>query len=125
MAKSNKGKQNKKNVRAIFEGLDQLTAEDIQKSDILKNMLILHVPQSVEYALENNKIFATVFEINNSGEFIEIHKNFWIPALETIVLWLVEIEDYERCTEIHGLIKSIKERGARKKITLENPTDNG
>lgn len=114
-------KETKKNVRAIFEGLDRLSAEDIQKSEILKNLLLLHVPQSIQYALDNGKIFATVFEINNSGEFIEIHKTFWIPALETIVLWLVEIEDYERCTEIQNLITSIRTKVRTKKIELEKP----
>jgi hypothetical protein len=118
-------KETKKNVRAIFEGLDRLTAEDIQKSEILKNLLLLHVPQSIQYALENGKIFATVFEINNSGEYIEIHKTFWVSALETTVLWLVEIEDYERCAEIQSLITAIKTKARTKTIELENPTENG
>lgn len=119
---TNKGK--KKVVRAVFDRLDELSAEDIVKSEVLKSLLRAQVPISIREAFNAKKIFASVFEINNSGAFVEIHKHQWIPALESIVLWLVDMEDYESCTEIKNLISEIKNKPKdRPIVNVDNKKD--
>lgn len=121
-------KQNR--IRAVFENLHNLTSEDIEKSGILKELLKVQVPRAIRLALESKKIFASVFEINSTGAYLEIHKNHWISALETIILWRVESdleEDYKKCAELRDLIIRIKESSKQQKTIhgLEQKKDNG
>lgn len=118
MVMAKKG-DNKKRVRAVFEGLDKLSSEDIQSSDALKELLKSQVPNAIKIAMNERKIFACLFEINSTSNFIEIHRNQWVTALETVVMWHVESEDYEKCQEINELIKTVKEKH-RKVIHLDD-----
>jgi hypothetical protein len=102
--------KNKRPPRAVFENLDSLKAKDIQNSEILKTLLKKEVPQSIEYAIENKKTFAAIFEINDSNCYIELHKNQWIQALETCIIFYIEEEDYESCNKITKLIEKIKKK---------------
>lgn len=103
--------------RAIFENIASLTAQDIEKSDILKGLLKVEVPKAIEYAIENKKTFASIFEINDSNSYIELHKNQWIQALETCILFYVEEEDYEACNKMTKLIDQIKNKKVKKVVT--------
>jgi hypothetical protein len=96
--------------RAIFENIGTLTAQDIEASNILKGLLKVEVPKAIEYAIQNKKTFASIFEINDSNSYIELHKNQWISALETCILFYVEEEDYEACNKMTKLIESYVRR---------------
>lgn len=99
--------------RAVFENIELLTAQDIQTSHVLKELLKKETPKAIEYALENKKTFASIFEINNSNCYIELHKNQWIQALETCIIFHIEEEDYESCNKITKLIEKIKKKPKR------------
>jgi hypothetical protein len=117
-----KNKQNKR-VRAVFENLRNLRSEDIESSEILKELLKNEVPKSIQLAHESKKIFASVFEINSTGAYLEIHRNHWIPALETVILWRIESdreEDYKMCAKLRDLIVKIRESNRSKKIVNVN-----
>ena len=60
----------RKTVRAIFNSPELLTANEIAKSEILKSLLKKHLPIAIEDALVGNKIYASLFEINDSNQFI-------------------------------------------------------
>ena len=109
----------RKVVRAIFDNLDQMTAEDIASSEILKKLLSDNLPLSIRRAHDSGVALATIFEINNSETYIEIQKSQWIPALETVITWYSDekVQDYEKCAEIAKLIEDIK-TGSKK--TLKN-----
>lgn len=96
--------------RAVFENINELKAQDIQSSEILKTLIKKEVPNSIEYALENRKTFASIFEINDSNCYIELHKNQWVQALETCIIFYIEEEDYESCNRITKLIDKIKKK---------------
>jgi hypothetical protein len=104
-------------ARALFENISALKAQDIEASDILKDLLKLEVPKAIEYAIENKKTFASIFEINDSNSYIELHKNQWIFALETCILFYVEQEDYEACNKMKKLIELIKSKKVNKIVT--------
>lgn len=114
-----KKRENKRKVRAVFEGLDKLSSEEIMNSETLKELLKTQVPNAINIAMTERKIFASLFEINSTSNFIEIHRNQWVAALETVVMWHVESEDYEKCHEINELIKTVKEKH-RKVIHLDD-----
>lgn len=96
--------------RAVFENIDLLKAQDIQTSEVLKDLLKKETHKAIEYALENKKTFASIFEINDSNCYIELHKNQWVQALETCILFYIEEEDYESCNKITKLIEKIKKK---------------
>jgi poly(A) polymerase Pap1 len=103
-------KQQRKTVRAIFEDAEQLTLDQLQESNILKLLLKAEVPNAIEYAIIHKKTFASIFEINSSNNFIEIHKNYWADALSTCLHWYINDgeEDYEKCSHLTKLIESLR-----------------
>lgn len=115
----------RKPVRALFDNLDSLTSEHIAKSDILKELIKKHAPLAIEEAIVDKKIYASLFEINDSGQYVEIHKNQWIQALETCLLWYVEDENYEMCTHIKNLIHTLQEKPKAGKIDVPKKRKNG
>lgn len=115
----------KKPVRALFENPHDLQSEDVAKSEILKELLKNHVPLAIENAIVKKKIYASVFEINDSKQFIEIHKNNWVQALETCLIWYVEDEDYEMCNHLKNLIIAIQDKKKLSKISIQQNKTNG
>ena len=100
-------------IRAMFDGVHQLTTEDIIKSDPFKLLLKEKTSHIIEEAHKTNSVFATIFEINDSGCFIELHRNDWPNALEAVVAMYVEEEDYDTCGKITALIHDIKDKHKR------------
>lgn len=113
----------RKTARAIFDNPEHLTSEDVAESLVLKSLLKLHIPIAIEDSIIGNKIYACIFEINDSNQYIEIHKNHWIQALETCLVWYVEDEDYEMCNHIKNLIHVISEKSRSNKVILKKSED--
>jgi len=111
----------RKTVRALFEQPETLRAQDIAGSEILKQLLKVHIPNSIEDAIVNNKVYAPIFEINDTDHYVEIHKNHWVQALETCLLWYIDDENYEMCNHIKNIIKSIQEKP--KKVSVKKNKD--
>jgi hypothetical protein len=105
-----KKKKNRKVIRAMFNDIEQLTSEDIQASDILRDLLKMEAPHAIEEAIANKKVYATIFEINTSNSYIEIHRRYWIDTLDTCLRWYLEekSENYEMCGSIAKLVEKIK-----------------
>jgi hypothetical protein len=103
-------KTQRKTVRAIFDNAEELSFEDIKDSNILKTLLKQEVPKAIEDAMVNKKTFASIFEINTTNNFIEIHKNYWADCLSVCLHWYLEDgkEDYETCNHISKLIETLK-----------------
>lgn len=111
----------RKTVRALFDQPETLRHEDVAASAILKQLLKVHIPNSIEDAIVGGKIYASVFEINETEHYVEIHKNHWIQALETCLLWYIDDENYEMCNHIKNMIKSIQ--GKPKKVSTKKNKD--
>jgi len=103
-------KTQRKTVRAIFDNVESLSSDQIKDSEILKSLLKNEVPRAIEDAMINKKSFASLFEINSTNNFVEIHKNYWADSLSKCLHWYLEdgTEDYETCNHISKLIESIK-----------------
>jgi len=97
-------------IRAIFDGVHELAAEDVAKSESFIKLLREKTPTIIEEAHKANSTFATLFEINDSGCFIEIHRNDWVNALEACIPMYSEKEDYEMCGKITKLIGEINDK---------------
>jgi hypothetical protein len=95
-------------VKAVIHGIENVTSESLKQDGSLLQLLISEVPKSIEYASKNRKIFATLFEINDSSTYVEIHKRDWVQALESCVKYYIDKENYEMCTKIKHLISVVK-----------------
>lgn len=103
-------------VRAVFENPESLQARDLEKSALFVGLLKIQVPLAIDHAVNKNKSSAIICEINDSGCFVEIHRKYWIKALETCLLLYIEEENYEICNKIKHLIQLIK----TKKFSITN-----
>lgn len=95
-------------IKALFDNVHLLNAEQIIAAPAFKQLLKSQVVPCIRLAFKGNKLFATIFEINSTGNFIEIQKKDWIKALNSCMAWYVEDEDYAACNSIKGLITDIE-----------------
>lgn len=110
--------------RALFEPRDEFKAEDLLQTPQLVNMVKRETPLAIRAALEENKIFATIFEVGTSGMYIDIPKSYWIDALEQCISYSLEQEKFEECIELKKLIDQIKQSGKTAKKNYK-PKKNG
>lgn len=109
----------------MFDRPKDLILEDVSGSKELKKLLKQRVPAAINYAHTENKLYAPLFEINDTNCYIELHKKQWIQALETCMLWYIEDEDYETCLKIKDIIHSIQSKNRPKKLIINKNGKNG
>jgi hypothetical protein len=105
--------------RALFEPLMGIQSSDLTDNDILLDLVKLETPLAIEEAFKSKKTFATVFEINTTGYFLDIPKSYWIDALQECIKFNLVEEKYEECTRLSKLIEEIK-RASKKPIKQKN-----
>jgi hypothetical protein len=94
--------------KVVFPSLDDLDSNELESDTKFKELLKREAPISIQIAFEQKKLFATLFEINNTGQFIDIPKQYWIEALNTCIESYVKNEEYEKANETVTLIEKIK-----------------
>lgn len=94
--------------RALFEPLEDIKASDLITNEALINLVKKETFAAIEEAYRNKKTFATLFEVNGTGMYIDIPKQYWIPALEQCINFMLEDERFEDCIPIKTLIDEIK-----------------
>lgn len=94
--------------RALFEPLDAVRASDLVDNSALLTLIKQETPIAIEEAFKNKKVFATLFEVNGTGMYIDIPKQYWIPALEQCINFMLEEEKFEDCIPIKKLIDEIR-----------------
>ena len=94
--------------KAIFEPLEAIRASDLLNNAALLGMIKRETPSAIEEAFKNKKTFATLFEINGTGMYIDIPKQYWISALEECINFMLEEERFEECIPIKKLIDEIR-----------------
>jgi len=109
--------------RALFEPLMGIHSSDLTDNDILLDLVKLETPLAIEEAFRSSKTFATIFEINTTGYFLDIPKSYWIDALQECIKFNLEEEKYEECTRLSKLIEEIKK--ASKKPTKKKNDGEG
>ena len=91
----------KRNIpKAMFDYLENIQASDLTNSEALLNLIKIETPLAIEEAFKGKKTFATIFEINGLGLYVDIPKQYWIPALEQCIAFKLEEEKFEDCIPI-------------------------
>jgi hydroxymethylpyrimidine pyrophosphatase-like HAD family hydrolase len=83
--------------------IDSLCNNEVFSRTVFKETFL-----GIKDAVETKKKTAILFELEKSEYFIEIEKSDWKQALESCIDKFVEIEQYEKCSEIKELIDKIK-----------------
>ena len=100
---------NKRKIpRAFFEPLEAIQASDLLENESLLDLVKNETPLAIEEAFRNKKTFATLFEINGIGLYIDIPKQYWIPALEQCISFKLTEEKFEDCIKLRDLIEEIR-----------------
>lgn len=94
--------------RAMFEILEDIEAADLIDNESLIGLIRAETPAAIEEAFKNKKTFATLFEINGMGLYVDIPKMYWIPALEQCIAFNLEQEKFEDCVILKNLIDQIR-----------------
>ena len=94
--------------RAMFEILEDIEAADLIDNESLIDLIRAETPAAIEEAFKNKKTFATIFEINGLGLYVDIPKMYWIPALEQCIAFNLEQEKFEDCVILKNLIDQIR-----------------
>ena len=94
--------------RALFEPLEEAKASDLVANETLISLVKRETFVAIQEAFKNKKTFATLFEINTTGMYIDIPKQYWIPALEQCINFKLEDERFEECIPIKELINEIR-----------------
>ena len=94
--------------RALFEPIIGIQASDLTDNAILLNLIKSETPLAIEEAFKAKKTFATIFEVNTTGYFLDIPKTYWIQALEECIKLNLEDEHFEECIKLKDLIEVIK-----------------
>lgn len=94
--------------RALFEPLEGIEASDLIDNLPLLELLKKETPLAIEEAYRNKKTFATLFEINGLGYYLDIPKQHWIAALEQCINFKLEEEKFEECIPLKKLIDELK-----------------
>jgi hypothetical protein len=100
----------KRPFRVNFENIDETKSEDLVESEVLVQVLKVEVPKAINKAIKERKIYATVFEINSFGIFVEIHKKDWISALNSCISLHAKKEEYEACGEITKTLELLSKK---------------
>jgi len=95
--------------RAMFQPLEGLTMAELCDTESLVNLTKQETYPAIEEAFNNKKTFATLFEINVTGYYIDIPKRSWVDALEELIKYNLTEEKFEECTKIKQLIDKIRQ----------------
>jgi len=96
--------------RALFYDVFNIRAEDYQDSVQLRLLLYKEIPLAIFDAISTKKNTATVFEINNTSNYVEIPKECWSQALEWSLTHYIEQEDYVSCSKIKSTIDKLTKK---------------
>jgi len=100
---------NKRKIpRAFFEPLEAIQASDLLENESLLNLVKNETPLAIEEAFRNKKTFATLFEVNGIGLYLDIPKQYWIPALEQCISFKLTEEKFEDCIKLRDLIEEMR-----------------
>lgn len=95
--------------RAMFQPLEETTTAQLIESEPFKELVRKETFAAIEEAFQNKKTFATLFEINTTGNYIDIPKQYWVEALEECIKYNLTDEKFEECLKIKNLIDQIKQ----------------
>lgn len=73
----------------------------------LKDTVISETIYAIKDGIEKNKKVISLFEVAYTDCIIDLDKSKWKLALENVIEYYIEKEDYTKCAEIRDLITKL------------------
>lgn len=97
-------KKPKKEIRKIFnlhvQPLESTPTDRILQSQELVHAVYEQACIAIQDAMKSRKKTATLFEVNQSSDFIEIERKDWCNALQQCIEYYSRKEDFEQCIKL-------------------------
>lgn len=97
-------------IRAIIDHVESYSYSELVSSEQLKELVYKETPLAIEEAIKHKSQYATIFEINNTGHYVEIPKKDWVSALNACIADNVAKEDYKQCARLNELVQKIESK---------------
>lgn len=88
----------------VQPGADYNQLHDIPE---VKEVVIEEVLYAIKDAIKRKKSSIELFEVANSGYYLELKKEKFKTSLETALEYFTEKEEYDRCIECRDLINKL------------------
>ena len=89
---------------SVQSGADYSQLEEYPE---VKEVVIEEVIVAIKEAIKTKKTSISLFEVANSGYYIELKKEQFKSSLESALEYFIEREEYNRCAECRDLINKI------------------
>jgi hypothetical protein len=73
----------------------------------VKEVVIEEVIVAIKDAVKRKKSNIELFEVANSGYYLQLNKDKFKSSLEKAIEYFVEKEEYDRCIEVRDLINKL------------------
>jgi hypothetical protein len=102
-------------IPKMMVDLNQISSADLVDSIQFQESVFYETYNSIKNAIANKKQEAHIFEINSSGTLIILEKDKWVPALESVIKFHADKDNFEMCIEIKELQNKLLYEQPRKK----------
>jgi hypothetical protein len=102
-------------VPKMMVDLSQISSTELIESPQFQESVFIETYNSIKSAISSRKSEAHVFEINTSGTLIIIERNNWNNALQSIIDYYADKDDFEKCIEIRELQNKLYEQPRQKR----------
>lgn len=102
-------------VPKMMVDMSQLSYNDLIESPQFQESVFVETYNSIKTAINNKKAEAQIFEINTSGTLITIDKSNWDSALQAIIDYYADKDNFEKCIEVKELQNKLYEQPRQKR----------
>jgi len=104
-----KRKTNKRNRIPLFSlkaGRDADYSQLAKLPDVRK-VVMEETFNAIKDGISKRKKSTSIFEVAYSDYYIDLEKDKWKPALENVMKYYIETEEYDLCAECRDLINKL------------------
>ncbi len=113
-------KKQNRSVPKMMVDMSQISSTDLVESLQFQESVFIETYNSIKSAIDNKKAEAHICEINTSGTLITIEKSNWGPALQSVIDYYADKDDFEKCIEVKELQNKLYERPRQKRRAKES-----
>ena len=106
-------------VPKMIIDMSQVSFGDLIQSITFQESVYYETYNSIKSAITNKKQEAHLFEINTSGTLVVLEKDKWLPALESVIQYHADRDNFEMCIEIKELQQKLLHEQPRQKRRIK------
>jgi len=102
-------------VPKIMVDMSEISSNELVESPQFQESVFIETYNSIKSAITSKKTEAHICEINTSGTLITIEKPNWNNALQSVIDYYADQDDFEKCIEIKELQNTLYEPTRQKR----------